>query len=248
MVRRFFSVSILFLGLASLGCTAKNPLQGSRQLLVVCTGDWDQFQGKMQRFERDSQGPWKPVGDMIEVCLGKNGLGWGLGLHPKVTTAPQKREGDVRAPAGVFKISAVFSKTTGGTYKMPSIPVGPDTEAIDDPGSRYYNTIVEAHSVAKDWHSSEDMYNIDLYDLGAVVDHNMPVQDREAGSCIFMHAWRGRSSPSAGCTAMTPADLKVVCDWFDSAKVPLLIQLPIQVYEQYMNDWQLPNVSFAKTF
>ena len=47
---------------------------------------------------------------------------------------------------------------------------------------------------------------------------------------------------------MTPADLKVVCDWFDSAKVPLLIQLPIQVYEQYMNDWQLPNVSFAKTF
>ena len=229
--------------------TTKSPLQSSRQLLVVCTGYWDQFQGKMQRFERDLQGPWKPVGDMIEVCVGKNGLGWGLGLHPSVTTAPQKREGDNKASAGICKLSAVFSKTAeSSTYNMLFIAVGPGIEVIDDPESRYYNTIVDAHSVEKDWRSSEKMDEIDLYDLGVVVDHNMPVQNRQGGSCIFLHAWRGRTSPTAGCTAMAPVDLKVVCDWLDCTKNPLLVQLPIQVYQQRKQNWQLPEVPFAQAF
>ena len=247
-VSRFSSLWIyLFFGIAMPGCATQSLLQTSQQLLVVCTDDWNQFQGQLQRFERqDLQSAWKPVGDVVKVCIGKNGLGWGIGLHPHMATVPQKREGDLKAPAGVFKVSAVFSKAAENTYRLPLITVGPDTEAIDDPQSKYYNTIVEAHAVSKDWHSSEKMYEIDQYNLGAVVDHNLPVKDRNAGSCIFLHAWLGENSPTGGCTAMCVQDLEVLCQWLDSAKEPLMVQLPVQIYQQYMHDWQLPQVPFLQ--
>lgn len=235
------------------GCTtSKSPLNGSQQLLVVCTNDWNQVQGNLQRFERkDLKSAWKPVGDVVNICVGKNGMGWGVGLHPHVDTAPQKKEGDIKAPAGVFKVSAIFSKSSDNdkTYKLPFIAIGPHTEVVDDTQSIHYNTIVEANKVTKDWKSSEKMYEIDLYDLGAVVDHNMPVKDKNAGSCIFLHRWREENLPNAGtagCTSMAPEDLKVICQWLDSTKNPLIVQLPAQMYKQYMKDWQLPQVPFVQ--
>ena len=223
--------------------TTSSPLQTSQQLLVVCTEGWDQMQGKLQRFERKHlKSAWKPVGKVIKVCVGKNGLGWGVGLHPHVAIAPQKREGDSKAPAGIFKLSAVFSKNPKNTYKLPFIFVDEHTEAVDDVKSTYYTKIVNTNDeeVIKDWDSSEKMHEIDLYNLGAVVDHNMPVKNKEAGSCIFLHEWRGEDSPTAGFTAMDAQDLKVTCEWLDSAKKPLLVQLPTEVYKQCMKDWQLP--------
>ena len=47
---------------------------------------------------------------------------------------------------------------------------------------------------------------------------------------------------------MAPADRKVVCDWLDCTKKPLLVQLPLQIYQQRKQNWQLPEVPFARAF
>src|ERR1700674_3244603 len=88
------------------------PLDSSNQLLVVTTADWSAVEGKLQRYERSSpHKKWKAVGGPITVVVGKSGLGWGAG----VVTAdgmqsgdPIKKEGDGKAPAGVFRLSTAF--------------------------------------------------------------------------------------------------------------------------------------------
>ena len=250
MIRKMLLTAVLLMNFMST-CTKhtkSDALKTSNQLLVVYTKDWETIQGQLQRFAKNAAGGWEPVGDVINVCVGKNGLGWGLGLHPSVTKQPQKREGDLKAPAGIFAVSTLFSKSDEAkdTYKkMPVHIIRPSTEAIDDPKSRYYNRIVETNTVeeqSRDWKSSEKMNKVDLYDLGAVVDHNFPVQDRKAGSCIFIHRWRSPGSPTAGCTGMDAADLAIVCSWLDSSQNPLLVQMPLSAYKAFKKEWQLADI------
>ena len=65
-------------------------------MLVVGSEDFADNQGRMRRFERDADGPWRPVGDDVAVTIGKNGLAWGRGLHGQTALGPGpvKVEGD----------------------------------------------------------------------------------------------------------------------------------------------------------
>ncbi|MDD3500409.1 MAG: hypothetical protein PHS85_08640, partial [Sulfurovum sp.] len=80
----------------------------SNQLIVVTTENWSASEGKLQRYERiDTK--WEKVGKSIEIKLGRNGLGWGRGLH----TIPDntrfiKKEGDGKSPAGIFELKQAF--------------------------------------------------------------------------------------------------------------------------------------------
>src|SRR5438046_2851187 len=75
-----------------------------RQLVVSIAPDWDSYRGRMQRFERDRNGVWRAVSDVVPVLYGKSGLAWGRGVLSAGGPGPQKTERDKRAPAGVFKI------------------------------------------------------------------------------------------------------------------------------------------------
>lgn len=109
---------------------------------------------------------------------------------------------------------------------MPYRQITPDTEAVDDPGSRFYNRIVQRGAVRQpDWKSSERMHEIPDYELGVIVAHN-PRNQPGAGSCIFLHEWRGDRRGTAGCTVLLPPDLRALVRWLDAAKNPLLVQLP----------------------
>ena len=94
-------------------------LSASRQLLLVVANDWASTAGQLQRFVRADGGlAWQPVGAAVAVSLGKAGLAWGRGLHGAHAPGLEKCEGDGRAPAGVFAISALFgaeiAKTPAG--------------------------------------------------------------------------------------------------------------------------------------
>jgi len=225
----------------------------SRQMIVVITESVEATKGTLYRFERNApKTNWRLLSEKAPVVLGRNGLGWGRGLHklPIISDFPIKEEGDGRSPAGVFTLSSVFgyaSATEMASLKMPYIPLNEMTECVDDTASSYYNAIVEKDKIKSeapvDWQSSEKMRFAGIYyELGVVIDHNRDPVKEIAGSCIFLHNWSTPDETMAGCTAMTPEKMKEIVTWLDAARNPIFIQLTKQLYIDCAQVWELPEL------
>ncbi|WP_254460111.1 L,D-transpeptidase family protein [Xanthomonas sacchari] len=226
-------------------------LQRAQQLILVLAPDWDSPQGQLQAFERDAQG-WRTHGQAFDVSLGRHGSAWGLGLHPAQHDGPQKREGDGRSPAGVFTIGEAFGYASRIDSAMPYQAMQESNYCIDVPTSPLYNRIVDAKDVgsATVAGSTEPM-RLDLrhdgdmrYREGFVIQHNAQATPG-AGSCIFAHLWRAPGAPTAGCTAMQPADMQGLLAWLRPSAAPLFVLLPRDAYRRLQADWSLPAVEPA---
>ncbi len=201
------------------------PLLASEQLLLVTAADMEQSGGTLQRYDRCGERYCK-TGSVITVNLGRNGLGWGLGLpfeHPAAD--PIKHEGDGRAPAGLFALRGVFGDAPLADTRMPYRQSTPDLICVDDTASKAYNRMVpvsEAGAVKSfEWMRRDDA----LYRLGVTVAHN-EAQLPGRGSCIFLHLQKAPGSPTSGCTSMAAEALRSVTAWLDPAAEPLLVQVP----------------------
>ena len=227
-------------------------------MIVVTTSDWNAVEGRLRRYERATvDEEWRPVGEPISIVVGRNGLAWGIGVvasdgvHVRAGSDPVKREGDGKSPAGVFALGAAFgyaSEPLPG-LKMPYLNLTPSIECVDDPGSKHYNRIVDRSVVGPDWNSSEHMRNAgESYRWGIVVDHNGTVTGDAnppragGGSCVFLHIWDSHDRGTAGCTAMSQAELETLLTWLDPARKPLLVQLPESIYERLIDRWMLPKL------
>jgi zinc D-Ala-D-Ala dipeptidase len=226
---------------------ATREIDCSRQCVVVLTDNWASTTGVMYAFERDETSvSWKEKGPEFAVVVGKNGLGQGRGLiRLDFEGAPNKKEGDDRAPAGIFRLSSAFGYAAARSatwVKLPYLTLSKQIEGIDDPNSLYYNQLVNRSKVAQiDWRSSEQMRRDDiLYKWGVIVDHNAAAIPG-AGSCIFLHIWKNSSAPTAGCTAMRESDLLRLLRWLDPARHPILIQLPRAAYRSIRSKYGLPS-------
>jgi len=218
----------------------------SRQLLVVLTADWAAVSGEIRCFEREDRlSGWSEALPRLAAVVGRNGVAWGSGLHGTSSgDGPMKREGDGKAPAGVFRLVEAFGLASPEEAKLTRFPYRQLTdgiECIDDPDSRQYNRLVDVASVnAKDWRNSERMRRIgDVYRWGVVVAHNWQ-QVPGAGSCIFLHVWEDAGVGTSGCTAMPEEHVVRVIRWLDRTKVPILVQLPRAEYERLRAAWKLP--------
>jgi L,D-peptidoglycan transpeptidase YkuD (ErfK/YbiS/YcfS/YnhG family) len=161
--------------------------------------------------------------------------------HPGLA-GPTKREGDDKAPAGVFRLGTAFGYAKKPLpTRMRYVPLTPNIVAVDDPKSRYYNQLVDRTKVSDaDWQSAENMLLSDQrYKWGVWVKHNDPPVPR-GGSCIFLHVWKDRSTLTSGCTAMSERDMVRLLGWLDPAKEPRLIQLPRSIYNERRTGWGLP--------
>jgi D-alanyl-D-alanine dipeptidase len=217
-------------------------LSSSSQLILVLSRDWNATKAKLYAFERDDAGNWKPATIDSNVVIGRKGMAWGIGLHGGCERGSAcKKEGDERAPAGVFELDEIFGVAKAPKLRFPYRHVTTTTEAIDDPRSRFYNRIVDARRVQrKDWASSERMLRSDdLYRWGIVVRHNWK-QRPGRGSCIFLHTWLGPEQGTSGCTAMPSPVLQKLIRWIDQAKRPVLVQLPVAEYRRLRSSWGLP--------
>ena len=222
-----------------------DPLARSRQLLVVTTRGWDDVPGTLRRFERKGKrGAWARVGKEVPVAVGRAGLGWGAGLVDTSTTAgPQKKEGDGKAPAGVFALGAAFgfAPERAAWLRVPYIPLTDSVECVDDAASRHYNLIVDRLAAGDfDWNSSEHMRSVEGYRWGLVVRHNAAPPVAGRGSCIFLHVWAGPGRGTAGCTAMEESNLTELLRWLDPKNDPLLVQLTEGEYARLRAAWRLP--------
>jgi hypothetical protein len=253
-MKTLFSVLVAALFLPAIA-QAKEPqaFSHSTQIVVVTTDNWNAPQGMLRHYEREHPGnPWKVVGEPFAVMVGKTGLGWGSGvltLDPSSRNAsdPVKKEGDGKAPAGVFRLSQAFGYAPQEQpgWKMPYVSLTGSTECVDEERSKFYNTLVDTTTVSPDWggHENEKMRRSDdLYRWGIVVDHNANPPVAGGGSCIFMHIWRGPGQPTVGCTAMPQADLESLLGWLAPERKPLLVQLPAAEYQKARHRWNLPAI------
>ena len=222
------------------------PLARSRQLILVTTRDWGAVPGTLRRFERKGRGgSWAQVGEAVPVVVGRNGLGWGVGLVGAGSAdGPSKKEGDGKAPAGAFPLGPAFGfapRAEASWLRVNYTPLTPTVECVDDAASRRYNLIVDREAVgAADWSSSERMRAFEGYRWGLVVGHNAQPPVAGRGSCIFLHIWAGPDKGTAGCTAMREESLERLLRWLDPKKRPLLVQLPEEEYARLRDAWRLP--------
>ncbi|MEA3492727.1 MAG: hypothetical protein U9R27_12625 [Campylobacterota bacterium] len=194
----------------------------AKQIITVTTKNWSTPSGVLQRYVK-KRDQWYRVGKAISVKIGRNGLGWGIGLHkiPKDGN-PIKREGDGKAPAGIFWLKQGFGYAPFN-ISYPYEVYKETDHCVDDVNSKYYNKIVDSTKIRRDYKSFEHMkFPKNFYKYGIVVDHNARAK-RGAGSCIFIHI---KSIPTAGCTVMSEKQMKEILRWLDYDKNPLLIQAP----------------------
>ena len=221
-------------------------------MVVVTTRDWTATQGTLRRFERTERA-WEQIGPAVPVVVGRSGLGWGLGLNPRSSVGPQKKEGDGKSPAGIFRLTYAFGYAPTNEVRqirLPYIRCTADVECVDDTNSYYYNIIVDRRNVTKvDWKSSERMRMADdEYKLGIFVAHNAAPTEAGAGSCVFLHIWKEPGHPTSGCTAMSEGSIESLLGWLDPRSNPVLVQLPEQEYLQKQISWELkpkfPDIHF----
>ena len=63
-----------------------------------------------------------------------------------------------------------------------------------------------------------------------------------AGSCIFLHSWRGPGQGTLGCTALDFPELVAIVRWLDPRAHPVLVQLPRAAARRLRRRWGLPRV------
>ncbi|WOX04720.1 hypothetical protein R5R33_13355 [Microbulbifer pacificus] len=168
-------------------------------------------------------------------------------MHP-AQAGLQKREGDGKAPAGIFRLGDAFGYASSIDTGLGYQPMTAQHYCIDIPASPLYNQTVDAGKVGTDAvkGSSEGMrrdihYGDQQYRKGIFVAHN-PENRPGAGSCIFMHLWEAPSIPTAGCTAMSEGHMDAVLQWLDATQQPIYIALPRAEYERLREDWALPSL------
>ncbi|WP_295419101.1 L,D-transpeptidase family protein [Sulfurovum sp.] len=203
----------------------------TKQLLVVSTKDWSTPQGILQRYEKED-GSWHKVGEPIRIKLGRNGLGWGRGLHTIPKDAKYiKKEGDGKAPAGIFTLKQAFGYQPF-VVEYPYQVYRTTDHCVDDVNSKFYNKIVDSTKIKADYKSFEHMkFPKDYYKYGIVVNHNHIDEAgavKGAGSCIFIHI---KKIPTAGCTVMSEDEIKQIIKWLDAGKEPLLVQGTVGVVD-----------------
>jgi len=172
-------------------------------------------------------------------------MGWGRGLHPSPTVGPQKREGDGRSPAGVFRLSQAFGVADNLPPESAGFPYAKSLSTsycVEDARSTHYNQLVDSSRVsAASWEQWSALRRPDgLFDWGVVVEQNAPDTKKAAGSCVFLHIWRGPRRPTSGCTSMPKPELEEVIRWLATAREPVLVQLPEPVFQAVRQAWALP--------
>jgi L,D-peptidoglycan transpeptidase YkuD (ErfK/YbiS/YcfS/YnhG family) len=203
---------------------------GTRQAILVTTSSAAASSGELRRYRRGAGG-FARVGAAIAIRIGAAGFGRGRGLPVggALASLPEKREGDRRSPAGVFRLGVAFGSRARVPGSWPWRRTDARDRFVDDPASPHYNTWQRQPTRGRArWRSAEDLSR---YSLGLVVEHNTSPVTAGAGSAIFLHATPSLRTPSVGCTVMAERDLLELLRWLRTEDRPLLVQLPARVVD-----------------
>jgi L,D-peptidoglycan transpeptidase YkuD (ErfK/YbiS/YcfS/YnhG family) len=224
------------------------PLPAScLQLVVGLTDSWDSSTGTLQLYQRLSPtAPWTAVSTERRILLGKNGIAWGRGVAGQEQPGLRKKEGDQRAPAGLFRIGTIYtfddSLPAGADYPFHTITTA--DAWIDDVTHPLYNqhvTVDPANPPA--WFEKQAMRHNDPPHRWLVeIRHNADPTVPGAGSAIFFHLQRGPDRKTAGCTTMAEDTLVPLIRWLRADADPHYVLLPRNEYAKLSPAWNLPQL------
>jgi len=122
-----------------------------------------------------------------------------------------KVEGDGATPVGTFALRRLFYRAdrlvVPPTTILPTVAIEPHDGWCDAPEDSKYNMHVQLPYAA----SAERLWLDErVYDLIVVLGHNDAPVVPGKGSAIFMHVATPDYAPTAGCVALTQADLLTV--------------------------------------
>lgn len=175
-------------------------LSGATKLAVAISSSMETAKTSLYMFERKSpEGSWSRRLGPVEAVAGAKGFAWG---HPYRSLAkagePLKTEGDKRTPLGIYRLDSAFGFEARPLSSY--IKLERDTHyCVDDVRSPHYGRIV-SKARAGDGVSGENMREIALYRRGIIIGYP-PERGLKAGSCIFLHVWKGSGNGTGGCLA-----------------------------------------------
>ncbi len=156
------------------------------------------------------------IEDKIYVYLGKKDE-WMLS-YPKcdiVTKAyigrngvtENKIEGDGKTPLGEFELGITLSMHDESREHLWT-QITKDMYWVDDEKSKYYNKLVDASKVEKDWSSAEHLIDhLISYEYLIEIKTN-PNCLKGKGSAIFLHCTK--QTPTAGCIAIPKEQMEKI--------------------------------------
>lgn len=239
------SVSLACLLLTATVSPAFELPAGSSQCVVGVADGWNSSHVTLSYYEKKG-GEWKRVDSEWKGRLGSKGMAWGRGIHPSPRGAVLKKEGDGRAPAGVFDLGGVWGahKSVKKHPKTFYHQVTPRDLWVEDGNSKFYNQFLTLdHEPVTEWEKKAQMKQNDYpQSLKMFIAHNaVPNVVANGGSSIFFHIWRREgAAASAGCTTMAEEKLRWLIATVDPGRRPLYVLLPSAEYQRLKPVWKLP--------
>lgn|SRR3989338_7414836 len=185
------------------------PAQHAQALLVIAD-DIRPGRASISAWERED-GEWMEKFSPMSAVLGRNGL----------AASGEKREGDGRTPAGIYQIKRAFGYAPRVDTRLDYRQATANDFWVDDPASAQYNQWVTGAPPAV---SHEILRRDDrLYQYAVVIEYNTAPVVPGRGSAIFLHVWRGKGIPTAGCVAVSPKNMQKFLKWLDLPRNPVII-------------------------
>jgi L,D-peptidoglycan transpeptidase YkuD (ErfK/YbiS/YcfS/YnhG family) len=166
------------------------------------------------RAENGHRGSFEAFNEKFVCALGAGGV------------AKQKREGDLKSPAGQFPLREVLyraDRLDRPSTGLPLRPIRPSDGWCDAPSDNAYN-----RPVALPYHASaENLWREDnIYDLVVVIGYNDKPVRKCLGSAIFLHIATHEYGPTKGCVALAYDDLLAIVRRLDAC-AEILIGGPV---------------------
>jgi L,D-peptidoglycan transpeptidase YkuD (ErfK/YbiS/YcfS/YnhG family) len=207
-----FVPAIFKLDMKTFLASQENKIDKSTQLLLVIDNS-SFFSTKTNIYTMEKRGDkWQMAFEPLDAIIGKNGF----------APAGEKREGDGKTPSGIYSLKMTFGYDATIGTKMSYRQALADDIWVDDPNADDYNRWVkktETRAASYEIMRRDD----DLYKYGIVIEYNTSPIIKGNGSAIFLHIWKAKGIPTAGCVAVSEEDIIKILDWLDPAASPLII-------------------------